>query len=283
YPAWESTVLDYTYESVDYISLHMYFENDAGDTAAYLAQNARLDDYIETIASVIRVTKSKKRSKKDVYISFDEWNVWYHSKEADRTVLEGRDGWPHAPALLEDIYNFEDALQVGCILNTFIRHADVVKIGCLAQLVNVIAPIMTVPGGPAWRQTTFYPYLFASRYGRGTSYQLSIDCPVYSTDFAKDVPYLDVSAVESDTDGALTLFIVNRHQTDAISLDLALEGFGNRKVILDQVLSGHGLKVVNGPEAQTIVPQDGSGITVEGGRLKGEIAPLSYRVIRLGQ
>ena len=283
YPAWESTVLDYTYESVDYISLHMYFENHASDTAAYLAQNARLDDYIETIASVIRVTKSKKRSKKDVYISFDEWNVWYHSAEADRTVLEGRDGWPHAPALLEDIYNFEDALQIGCILNTFIRHADVVKIGCLAQLVNVIAPIMTVPGGPAWRQTTFYPYLFASRYGRGTSYQLSIDCPSYSTDFAKDVPYLDVSAVESDADGALTLFVVNRHQTDAISLDLALEGFGNRKVIMDQVLSGHGLKAVNGPEAQTIVPQDGSGITVESGRLKGEIAPLSYRIIRLGQ
>ncbi len=207
----------------------MYFENHAGDTAAYLAQNARLDDYIETIASVIRVTKAKKRSTKDVYISFDEWNVWYHSNEADRKVLEGRDGWPHAPELLEDIYNFEDVLQVGCILNTFIRRADVVKVGCLAQLVNVIAPIMTVPGGPAWRQTTYYPYLFASRYGRGTSYQLSIDCPTYATDFAKAVPYLDVSAVETDTDGALTLFIVNRHETDAIALDVALEGFGDRQ------------------------------------------------------
>ncbi len=283
YPAWEATVLDYTYDSVDYISLHMYFENHAGDTAAYLAQNARLDDYIETIASVIKVTKAKKRSKKDVYISFDEWNVWYHSNEADRKVLEGRDGWPHAPELLEDIYNFEDVLQVGCILNTFIRRADVVKVGCLAQLVNVIAPIMTVPGGPAWRQTTYYPYLFASRYGRGTSYQLSIDSPSYSTDFAETVPYLDVSAVESDTDGALTLFIVNRHQTDAITLDIALEGFGDRKVTMDKVIAGHALKAVNGADKQTVAPADGSGIKVESGRLKGEIAPLSYRMIRLGQ
>ncbi|MGL3608543.1 alpha-N-arabinofuranosidase [Rhizobium sp. G187] len=283
YPAWEATVLDYTYDSVDFISLHMYFDNHEGDTASYLAQNARLDDYIATIAGVITVTKAKKRSKKDVYISFDEWNVWYHSREADRKVLEGNDGWPHAPALLEDIYNFEDVLQVGCILNTFIRRADVVKVGCLAQLVNVIAPIMTVPGGPAWRQTTYYPYLFASRYGRGTSYQLALDCPGYATDFAANVPYLDVSAVESDEDGALTLFIVNRHQSDAIMLDVALEGFGDRRVIMDKVIAGHGLRTVNGPADQTVAPADGTGLDVVSGRLKGEIAPLSYRMIRLGQ
>ena len=142
---------------------------------------------------------------------------------------------------------------------------------------------MTVPGGPAWRQTTYYPYLFASRYGRGTSYQLSIDSPSYATDFAEKVPYLDVSAVESDTDGALTLFIVNRHQTDAITLDVALEGFGDRKVTMDKVIAGHELKAVNGPDRQPVAPADGNGMTVEEGRLKGEIAPLSYRMIRLGR
>ncbi|OJF93786.1 alpha-N-arabinofuranosidase [Pararhizobium antarcticum] len=282
YPAWEATVLDYTYDSVDYISLHMYFDNHAGDTANYLAQNARLDEYIETVAGVIAFTKAKKRSRKNVYISFDEWNVWYHSRDADRTVLEGNDGWPHAPALLEDIYNFEDVLQVGCILNTFIRRSDVVKVGCLAQLVNVIAPIMTVPGGPAWRQTTFYPYLFASRYGRGKALQLSLDCPGYGTDFVDQVPYLDVSAVETDTDGALTFFIVNRHQTEAIDLDMALEGFGDRRVILDKVIEGHGLRAVNGADGEPVAPQDGAGSGFSGGRLAASIAPLSYRMIRLG-
>jgi alpha-N-arabinofuranosidase len=282
YPAWEATVLDYTYDSIDYISLHMYFDNHAGNTADYLAQNARLDDYIATIAGVITFTKAKKRSKKDVYISFDEWNVWYHSREADRKVLEGNDGWPYAPALLEDIYNFEDVLQVGCILNTFIRRSDVVKVGCLAQLVNVIAPIMTVPGGPAWRQTTFFPYAYASRYGRGKALQLSLDCPSYSTSFAENVSYLDISAVETEADGALTFFIVNRHQTEAIDLDLSLEGFGDRKVITDKVMEGHDLRAVNGPGVEAIEPRDGSGASAAGRRLAAAIAPLSYRMIRLG-
>ena len=106
--------------------------------------------------------KAKKRSKRNVYISFDEWNVWYHSNKQDREILDGKGGWPHAPRLLEDIYNFEDVLMVGLILNTFIRRSDVVKIACIAQLVNVIAPIMTEKGGPAWAQTIYYPYYFAS-------------------------------------------------------------------------------------------------------------------------
>jgi alpha-N-arabinofuranosidase len=235
YPAWESTVLDYTYDAVDFISLHMYFDNHVGDSAAYLAQNARLDDYIGTVAGVLAFTKAKKRSKRDVYISFDEWNVWYHSREADRTVLEGRDGWPHAPELLEDIYNFEDVLQVGCILNTFIRRSDVVKVGCLAQLVNVIAPIMTVPNGPAWRQTTFYPYLFASKHGRGTALNLAVNSPGYDTDFAANVPYLDISGVQAE-DGTLAFFIVNRHQTEAMDLSLSLQGFAANTVIEDKSL-----------------------------------------------
>lgn len=282
YPAWEAKVLDHTYDVIDYISLHMYFENHAGNTADYLAQNARLDNYIATVAGVIAYTKAKKRSRKNVYISFDEWNVWYHSRAADRSVVIDKTGWPHAPTLLEDIYNFEDVLQVGCILNTFIRRSDVVKIGCLAQLVNVIAPIMTVPGGPAWRQTTFFPYAYASRYGRGRALNLSLDCPGYSTGFAENVSYLDVSAVETEADGALTLFIVNRHQTEAVDLELALEGFSARTVIMDKVMEGHDLRAVNGPGAETIVPKDGSGASVTGGRFAASIAPLSYRMIRLG-
>ncbi len=167
YPEWERIVLEHTYDAVDHISLHMYFANRAKNTAEYLALNAKLDAYISAVASTIEFVRANKRSRKRVTISFDEWNVWYHSNAQDREILGGAKGWPHAPRLLEDIYNFEDALQVGCILNTFIRRSDVVKIACIAQLVNVIAPIMTEPGGAAWRQTIYYPYFFASVYGRG--------------------------------------------------------------------------------------------------------------------
>ena len=195
YPEWERVVLEHTYDAVDHISLHMYFANRGKNTAEYLALSAKLDAYIATIASTIEYVRAMKRSRKRVTISFDEWNVWYHSNEQDRAILTGAEGWPHAPRLLEDIYNFEDALQVGCILNTFIRRSDVVKIACIAQLVNVIAPIMTEPGGPAWRQSIFYPYYFASVFGRGEALQLDVKSPGYDAAVADNVPYLDVAGV----------------------------------------------------------------------------------------
>nr|WP_321457808.1 alpha-N-arabinofuranosidase [uncultured Cohaesibacter sp.] len=281
YPEWEYTVLDYTYDSVDYISLHMYFDNHEQNTKNFLAKSLLLDNYIETISSVIKTIKAKKRSKKDVYISFDEWNVWYHSAEQDKAILEGNQGWPHAPALLEDIYDFADVLVVGCILNSFIRRSDVVKVGCLAQLVNVIAPIMTVEGGPAWRQTTYYPYLFASKYGRGTALDLAVSVDGYETDFAKNVPFLDASGVVTEEDGGLTFFLVNRHETEALDVELSLEGFTHKSVAMDKILGGFKLDLVNGPEGEPVAPLDGQGASVADGKLSVKMAPLSYRMIRL--
>ncbi|TCQ05938.1 alpha-N-arabinofuranosidase [Rhizobium sp. PP-F2F-G36] len=282
YPQWEATVLEHTYNEVDHISLHMYFENRANDTASYLARSLELDTYIGTVAGVIAYVKSKKRSKKDVYISFDEWNVWYHSKERDKAILEGHNGWPEAPPLLEDDYNFEDVLQVGCILNTFINRADVVKIACLAQLVNVIAPIMTVPGGPAWRQTIFYPYYYASVYGRGTALKLMVDSPSYTVEDIGKVPYLDVSAVHDATSGHVTFFLVNRHLSEALDLDVGLLEFGALSIVEDQVIAHSDLGITNTAETpDNVVPVKGEGALFADGRLTASIAPLSYRMIRL--
>src|SRR5690606_31212834 len=173
---------------------------------------------IGTVQSILNFTKANKRSKRNVYISFDEWNVWYHSNKQDRAILDGNGGWPHAPRLLEDIYNFEDVLQVGCILNTFIRRSDVVKIACIAQLVNVIAPIMTEPGGPAWRQTIYYPYYFASIYGRGTALQLEVRSPGYDAEVADNVPYIDISGVHNEEEQTLTFCAVNRHGSEKMDV-----------------------------------------------------------------
>jgi alpha-N-arabinofuranosidase len=214
YPEWERIVLEHTYDSIDYVSLHMYFANRTKNTANYLALNHKLDTYIATVQSTINMVRANKRSKRKVHISFDEWNVWYHSNEQDREILGGNKGWPHAPRLLEDIYNFEDVLQVGCIINTFIRRSDIVKIACIAQLVNVIAPIMTEPGGPAWKQTTYYPYYFASHFGRGTALNLAVTCPGYDADLADNVPYLDAAAVLDDSGKIITFFLVNRNSSE---------------------------------------------------------------------
>jgi len=282
YPEWERVVLEHTYDSVDHISLHMYFGNRAKNTANYLALNQKLDDYIGTVASTIDYVKAKKRSKRQVYISFDEWNVWYHSNKQDREILDGNGGWPHAPRLLEDIYNFEDVLQVGCILNTFIRRSDVVKMACIAQLVNVIAPIMTDPQGAAWRQTIYYPYYFASRFGRGTALNLQVNSPGYDADVADNVPYLDISAVHNEENGMLSFFAVNRHATDALDVEVRLEGFADGRVVDHQVMTHVDLEAVNTAGNQAnVAPQPGSGAGLAQGMLTARLAPYSYQLIRV--
>jgi alpha-N-arabinofuranosidase len=281
YPQWEATVLDHTYDVVDYISLHMYFNNRAEDVARYLAANIELDRYIQSIAGVIEFIKAKKHSHKNVYISFDEWNVWYHSEEQDKKTLNGNNGWPSSPPLLEESYNFEDALQVGLILNTFIRRSNVVKIACLAQLVNVIAPIMTVPGGPAWRQTIYYPFFFASRFGRGQALDLRVDSPSYAAGEIGEASCLDVAAVHDAASGGVTLFVVNR-SSEPIATTFSLEGFGALSLADHQTLVHPDLKAVNSAEApDNVAPKAGAGAQIRGDALSATFAAYSYHVIRL--
>ena len=282
YPEWERIVLEHTYESVDYISLHMYFANRDNHTANYLALNHKLDRYIATVESTINLVKANKRSKRTVGISFDEWNVWYHSNAQDRAILDGNQGWPHAPRLLEDIYNFEDVLQVGLILNTFIRRSNVVRIACIAQLVNVIAPIMTDPAGKAWRQTIYYPYYFASVFGRGTALNLAVSCPGYDSIHDDNVPFVDVSGVHDEDAGTLTFFAVNRNATDSIVTDIALQGFGAGQVIDHQVMTHADLRAVNTADNQTnVAPVKGTGARVVDGTLSLTLPPHSWQMIRV--
>lgn len=282
YPDWEATVLEATYENIDHISLHMYFRNPEKHTADFLALNQKLDNYIATVSGVISYVKAKKRSKKDVYISFDEWNVWYHSNQQDRKILDGQEGWPHAPALLEDIYNFEDVLQVGCVLNTFIRRSDVVKIACIAQLVNVIAPIMTEPGGKAWRQTIYYPYYFASRFGRGTALDLAVECPGYDSKHANNVPYIDISGVHDEDAGTITFFAVNRHPSETIDVDVSLAGFATAEIIEHKMIRHDDLEATNtANNPDNVVPADGSGVNIDGDKIGMKLPPYSYHMIRL--
>jgi len=281
YPQWEATVLEATYDQVDYISLHKYFENYEKNTAEYLALPQKLDRYIGTISGVIDYVKAKRRSTRDVKISFDEWNVWYHERKNDAKRMAEWD-WPHAPALLEDIYNFEDVLQVGCILNTFIRRSDVVRIACIAQLVNVIAPIMTEKGGPAWRQTIFYPFQFASAHGRGTALRLDVDCPAYDADVAAGVPYLDIAGVHDGDAGTLTFFAINRNGEEPLATTISLEGFGAAKSVEHTLIKHDDLEARNTRDApDTVAPRKGDGARLEDGRLKLDLPPYSYSMIRV--
>jgi len=275
---WEATVLDHTYEHVDYISLHTYYGNRDNDTPNFLARSLDMDQFIQSVISICDYIKAKKRSKKTMYLSFDEWNVWYHSNAADREI----EPWSIAPHQLEDIYNFEDALLVGSMLITLLKHADRVKIACLAQLVNVIAPIMTNEKGGAWRQTIFYPYRDVSTYGNGIVLRPVVKSPMYDTKDFTDVPYLDAVAVWNEEEDELVYFAVNRDLEEGMLLESDVRGFAGYKVFSHSILENDDLKAVNTEENPwTVVPHDKGNAQVEDGTLQAVLPKASWNVIRL--
>ena len=181
---WELTVLEHTYEQVDYISMHQYYGNENGTTEDYLGKAVHMDQFIKSVVALCDAVKAKKHSDKTIYLSFDEWNVWFHSNQ------DKIDKWQIAPSQLEDVYDFRDALLVGTMLMALQNNCDRVKIACLAQLVNVIAPIMTKTGGGTWVQTIFYPFLYASAQGRGEVLRMVTESDTYRSSDETDIPYL---------------------------------------------------------------------------------------------
>lgn len=278
YADWEATVLDLAYDQVDYLSLHTYYGNSDGDTPNYLARTLDMEAFIREVAAVCDYVKAKKRSKKTIGLAFDEWNVWYHSIEPDKRQAP----WQEAPPLLEEAYTFEDALLVGCMLITLIRNADRVRIACLAQLVNAIAPIMTETGGGAWRQTIFYPYLHASLYGRGTSLRPIIHSPRYdSKDFA-DVPFVEAAAVHDEEEETLTLFVANKDADSSMPLECDIRGFGDYTVVWHLVLESEDPKASNtAARPDAVVPHSGGDAANDDGTLRATLGKLSWNVICL--
>ncbi|MBQ3478737.1 MAG: alpha-N-arabinofuranosidase, partial [Clostridia bacterium] len=276
---WELTMLNECYDNVDYVSLHRYYGNPTGDTPGFLARSMDMDDFIRSVVAVCDAVKGKKHSKKQLNLSFDEWNVWYHSNAQDEEIKK-RDRWGQALPLLEDIYNFEDALLAGSMLITFLRNADRVKVACLAQLVNVIAPIMTRNGGGAWAQTIYWPFLHASKYGRGTALKALVDTPVYDCADYEGVPVIDATATLAD-DGSVTVFCVNRDMAEDFCLDIDLRAFGGMRLEEHLLLHHDDTKAVNTEDNPTnVAPKAGPGGAVEGGRAQIAIPGLSWNVLR---
>ena len=276
---WEYQMLDQCYDEVDYVSLHRYYGNPTNDTPGFLARSMDLDEFIKTVTVICDAVGGKKHSKKKVHLSFDEWNVWYHSNEQDEEIKKA-DKWGKAFPLLEDIYNFEDALLVGSMLITFLRNADRVKIACMAQLLNVIAPIMTRDGGGCWAQTIFYPFMHASRFGRGTALRALVDTPVYDCTDYEGVPVIDATATLAD-DGSVTVFCVNRDMTEECLLNVDLRAFGSLRLDEHILLHHDDVKAVNTEEnPDCVAPTAGPGGKLDGGKAELRIPALSWNVIR---
>lgn len=276
---WERTVLELSYDTTDYLSLHQYYGNRDDNTPDFLANSVAMDQFITQVLSVCDYVKAVKRSKKTINLSFDEWNVWYHSNEQDQKLEK----WVEHPHQLEDIYNFEDALLVGSMLITLLRHADRVKIACLAQLVNVIAPIMTSDSG-AWRQTIFYPYMQACRYGRGNVLNTIVQSPTYESSHG-DAPYVDAVVLTDEEAEELTLFAVNKNLKDDVEVTCDLRQYAGYRVLSHSVLTHEDLKAVNTEEQpDNVKPESGDKLSnIADGILTTSLPARSWNVIRLGK
>lgn len=272
--SWEATVLEHTYEQVDYISLHSYYQERKGDRDSFLACAIDMDHFIDAVISTADYVRAKGRHKKRINLSFDEWNVWYQvSSKSDR-------GWEQAPRLIEDEYNVTDAVVVGNLLITLLRHADRVSMACLAQLVNAIAAIRSEPGGSAWRQTIFHPFALTSKYGRGTVLQTPIVAPEYETSWFGAVPKLDAVAVQGD--GELTVFAVNRDQHAALPVTLDLRSLPELRTVRHTYVGDDDPKATNTEQnPDRVGPRTGAEVQVDGGLVSTELPPLSWNMLRI--
>ncbi len=278
FPDWDRTILEHTYEQVEYVSLHRYLSREAG-TSSYLASGVHTDTHIDAVVATCDQVAAKVRSRRPMYLSFDEWNVLPAVHQGPGH--EEPEDWPFAPSLAEGSYDVLDAVAFGGMLLSLLRHAERVRVACLAQLVNVLGPIKTLTGGPAWRETIFYPYLHGSRFGRGSVVHVDVSAPQVEVDGLGEVPLLDAVAVRAD-DGSLTVFAINRSVEHELALTVDLRGFGTVQVVESLSLSDRDLGAHNAPvEPDRVVPRP-LAASVDGGRVSARLAPVSWNVLRCG-
>jgi alpha-N-arabinofuranosidase len=198
---WNRTVLQTLRNTVDYIAIHTYINNSSNDVERYLGQwQQTVDRYIETTAGLIKQVQTGPNPR-PIYVAYDEWNVWYRTGERER---------------LEEVYNFEDALAMGMFFNSFFRHADVVKMANLAQMVNVIAPIMTNDTG-LFLQPTYFPIVEYGKQRGNTALDVFVSSPTYRVqNRPQEIKYLDVSATYNKTTRQMFLNVLNRSRDKSI-------------------------------------------------------------------
>ena len=289
YLVWDREVLEECYDMVDGLSLHAYYGNTqpltGNSTARYLAMNLDMERQIREVAAVCDYVQGLRRSRKRLWLSFDEWNVWYRARSGD--AVNGRRQF--APKLLEEVYNLEDALLVGGFVNTLLRNAERVRLGCIAQLVNVIAPLVTNDTG-VLRQSIYFPYAWALRYARGRVLDLRVESDTYpirgaglQPDFARNeqVPFVDVVATLDAANGQACVLMLNRDLDAERELVLEWRDVTPMRVLVCETLTGTDLKVSNTFEQPRRVAPQRLDPPAAGARMTFKLPPRSYTVAQL--
>ena len=277
--AWESTVLEHSYDLVDHVSAHAYYELDGDDRASFLASSVDMDRFIREVVATADAVGARLKSSKKIMISFDEWNVWYNKA---LTASGMPQDWTQAPRLSEDEYTVLDAVVVGSLLITLLRHSDRVAIACQAQLVNTIAPIRSEPGGPAWRQSIFHPFALTARHAQGQVLDLRVDAPTLETAVHGEVPVLDSVATYDAQTGRLAVFVVNRNPSEPVAFATDLQAFGGATLAEAVLLADDDVLAANTMEApDRVVPQAHGSAAMDGTTLRADLPPASWSMFLL--
>jgi len=270
YMEWDRTVLEYIGKLADYISLHRYVGNQNNDTADFLAVTNSIDQQIEEMDAACRFVQAKTRSPLRPYLCFDEWNVWYKNMEMNG---EGK----FAPHLIEEIYNLEDALVAAGFLNSFIRHADVVKIANIAQIVNIIAPLQT-RGDDLLVQTIFYPFEMYSSRREGISLQVVVNGPDYFAPSYGSTSVIDGSAILNGD--KLHVFATNRSLTEAAPVEVRLTDGQLTSLESGELLAGPSADAANTFEQPNVIqPKPFNAVAFVDGAATFELPPLSLAAL----
>ncbi len=278
YPEWNATVLEHTYEHVDYISIHDYYGRRIKRIETFLAQSVDMDRYIKTIIATCDYVKAKKRSRKTINISFDEWNVVFYYRKSKPEI----EPWRIAPARGEAMYSLVDAVVFGSLIITLLKHADRVRMACQALLINVLGLIVTRTNSVCWRQTIYYPFYHASVYGRGRALSLNIKSPTYEDAEFDTVPYVDGVAVVNDENDTLTIFAINRSLKEDIVLDGQAIDYSDYSVREHITLTSEDISAGNTAEnPDNITPKSNGNANLKDGRLLATLPKTSWNVIRL--
>jgi alpha-N-arabinofuranosidase len=282
---WERTVLTHTYDEVDYISMHAYYQEEDGDVASFLAAAIDTDYFIESVVATADAVKAVGRHRRQVNVSFDEWNVWYQKGlDTPDQPLKVAASWREHPRLIEDLYNVTDAVVVGTILNSILRHGDRVKIANQAQLVNVIAPIRSEEGGAAWRQTIFWPFARMSKLARGQILRPAVRSDRVDTAKFGDADLLDVSATWDEETGRLAVFLANRGLDEPAEVEVLLRGLTASRILEAEVLDvpeGGDRFTANTEQEQPVGLRPLPGVTADGGTVRLTMPPLSWASLQV--
>ena len=277
---WERVVLEHCYPHVDYLSLHAYYQERNGDLGSFLGSAVQLESFIDAVVGTVDRVRRELRQHKTIALSVDEWNVWYLDEFENGGAIT--DDWPRAPRLLEDVYTVADAVVVGSLLIALLKHGDHVRAASLAQLVNVIAPIMTEPGGPAWRQTTFLPFATTSRLATGEILRPRVTCGSYETALHGDVPAVDAVATHAPDSGRTSVFLVNR-DTRPCRVSIDLGDLGAERLIETLTLADadpYAQNTLQSPTRVALSPNSSAEITA--GAVEATLPPISWTACSVG-